>query len=260
MAENKEYDAIIAVPTYADLETADRTKLVFVNDATADPTVDRGGAMYNYSTTENRWIKRYEEESMDLKTTKVININTLKKFDEKQQQLYWMSREIMTKEAALELYQNLNSSYGGTLMTSLVEKRLKELLPSLSLFYVKKSINQITSGGVTPDIDDEKLAAMIEQSVKDYMESHPVDPGMTDDEIKAYVNTYVSDALTEMQNDIMGEFNDAINTINAQLVSMQASLAGIRAEIDNHRERLTAVEGDVDQLKQQIDSVYWHEI
>ena len=83
MAESKEYTAIIAVPTYADLETADRTKLVFVNDATADPTVDRGGAMYNYSQTEHRWVKRYEEESMDLKTTKVtgfsyIPIYTLK--------------------------------------------------------------------------------------------------------------------------------------------------------------------------------------
>lgn len=260
MAESKEYTAIIAVPTYADLETADRTKLVFVNDATADPTVDRGGAMYNYSTTENRWVKRYEEESMDLKTTKVINLETLRGFNEKQQQLYWMSREIMTKEATLELYQNLNSSYGGSLMTTLVEKRLKELLPSLSLFYVKKSINQITSGGVAPDIDEEKLAAMIEQSVKDYMESHPVDPGMSDEEIKAYVDTYVGEATTELQNEIMSEFNEAINTVNAQLVAMQSSLAGIRSEIENQRERLTAVEGDVDTLKQQIDSVYWHEL
>ena len=260
MAESKEYTAIIAVPTYADLETADRTKLVFVNDATADPTVDRGGAMYNYSQTEHRWVKRYEEESMDLKTTKVINIKTLQKFDEKQQQLYWMSREIMTKEAALELYRNLNDSYGGTMMTTLVEKRLKELLPSLSLFYVKKSINQITSGGVTPDIDDAKLAAMIEQSVKDYMESHPIDPGMSDDEIKAYVTAYVSDAITELQNEIMDEFHETVNTINARLVSMESQLSGIRAEIDNHRERLTAVEGDVDTLKEQIDSVFWHEL
>ena len=70
----------------------------------------------------------------------------------------------------------------------------------------------------------------------------------------------MADAITELQNEIMDEFHETVNTINARLVSMESQLSGIRAEIDNHRERLTAVEGDVDMPKEQIDSVFWHEL
>jgi len=60
------------VATIADRDAIVRPSgLVWVIDATADPTVDRGGAIYGWETTSSKWIKLAEEESLDI----ALNLN-----------------------------------------------------------------------------------------------------------------------------------------------------------------------------------------
>jgi len=42
---------------------------VFVRDATGDPTVSAGGAMYLWDTTNSAWVKTAESESLDIALT-----------------------------------------------------------------------------------------------------------------------------------------------------------------------------------------------
>lgn len=42
---------------------------VFVRDATGDPTVGAGGAMYLWDTANSAWVKTMESESLDIALT-----------------------------------------------------------------------------------------------------------------------------------------------------------------------------------------------
>lgn len=59
---------VAKVPDIASRDALDTSiyKIAQVEDATADPTVDTGGALYYYSSVTNQWIKGAEDESLDL--------------------------------------------------------------------------------------------------------------------------------------------------------------------------------------------------
>lgn len=63
-----EFKAMLTVPTYADLPTEGLYDgmNVFVTDATGDPTVKSGWAIYKYTLSQNVWIKISEGESLDV--------------------------------------------------------------------------------------------------------------------------------------------------------------------------------------------------
>ena len=62
---------LVVVPTIAarNALAPDTTVWVYVEDATADPTVTSGGATYLYNTGNSQWLKTSESESLDISLT-----------------------------------------------------------------------------------------------------------------------------------------------------------------------------------------------
>ena len=57
---------IVIVANLRERDTQDHNKLVYVKDATGDPSIKAGGAVYIFDNTSTTWVKICESESMDL--------------------------------------------------------------------------------------------------------------------------------------------------------------------------------------------------
>lgn len=97
---------IAVFQTYDDLLAMTNPKgLAWVIDATSDPTVGRGSALYYWDG--ETWSKRYETEMMDRPVNRVNNIEVLKRLTEVNNKLYYAGVRISRISDVEEVVTNI---------------------------------------------------------------------------------------------------------------------------------------------------------